>query len=218
MRLLEKPTIEHICWKFNCIIQTLFFLLETVLCHAAFSLAQIDRAAVRGTVTDPSGRVLRPAHVSALQISTGLKRKTTSSADRKYEIPELPVGNYIVTFQHQRFKTLPFVDVEEVISRTRALDAMLQVSRGSERMEVSAASALMDRKTSAVTGLIEREQANKLPLNTCNWASLTAFGPGAIETGGSAQRTIRFAGRDSACDKSGALKNSHRSKAILARA
>ena len=93
------------------------------------------------------------------------------------------------------FKTLTFVDVEQVIGRTRTLDATLQVSGGEERVEVSASSALMDRNTSAVTGLIERKQADELPLNGRNWASLTAFVPGAIDTGGSNQRSIRFAGR-----------------------
>ena len=53
----------------------------------------------------------------------------------------------------------------------------------------------MDRNTSAVTGLIEREQADELPLNGRNWASLTAFVPGAVDTGGSNQRSVRFAGR-----------------------
>jgi hypothetical protein len=42
----------------------------------------------------------------------------------------------------------------------------------------------MDHNTSAVTGLIEREQADELPLNGRDWSSLTAFVPGAIDTGG----------------------------------
>ena len=46
-----------------------------------------------------------------------------------------------------------------------------------------------------MTGLIERKQADELPLNGRNWASLTAYVPGAIDTGGSNQRSIRFAGR-----------------------
>ena len=46
-----------------------------------------------------------------------------------------------------------------------------------------------------MTGLIERTQADELPLNGRNWASLTAFIPGAIDTGGSNQRSVRFAGR-----------------------
>jgi Carboxypeptidase regulatory-like domain/TonB dependent receptor len=157
--------------------------------------AQVDRAGLRGTITDSSGRVLPQANVTAVEISRGLKRETTSSAEGTYDLPELPVGNYTITFQHEGFKTLTFVDVEEVIGRTRTLDAVLEVSGVNERLEVSASSALMDRNSSSVTGLIEKEQADELPLNGRNWASLTAFVPGAIDTGGSNQRTIRFAGR-----------------------
>ncbi len=70
-----------------------------------------------------------------------------------------------------------------------------RVSGGEQRVEVSASSVLIDRNTSTVTGLIERTQADELPLNGRNWASLTAFVPGAIDTGGSNQRSVRFAGR-----------------------
>jgi hypothetical protein len=166
-----------------------------MLCLVAWSPAQVDRAALNGTVTDPSGRVLPQTHVTAVQNSTGLRRETASSSSGTYHIPELPVGVYTITFEHEGFKSLTFVDVEEVIGLTRTLDATLQVSGRDERVEVSASSALMDRNTGAVTGLIEREQADELPLNGRNWASLTAFVPGAIDTGGSNQRSIRFAGR-----------------------
>jgi hypothetical protein len=118
-----------------------------------------------------------------------------SDANGNYNIPELPVDTYTVTFEHPGFQTLKFVDVEQVIGRTEALDATLQVSGGEERVNVSSARTLMDRNTSAVTGLIEREQVNELPLNGRDWSALTAFIPGAIDTGGSNQRTVRFAGR-----------------------
>src|SRR5262249_458162 len=41
----------------------------------------------------------------------------------------------------------------------------------------------------------EPAQARELPLNGRNWATLTALVPGAVDTGGSNQRSIRFAGR-----------------------
>ena len=170
-------------------------LVSVILCLVYSSVAQVDRAGLSGTVTDSSGRVLPQAKVTAVQISTGLKRETSSSTEGTYDIPELPVGNYTITFEHAGFKPLTFVEVEEVIGRTRTLDVALQVSGRDERLEVSSASALMDRNTSAVTGLIERQQADDLPLNGRDWASLTAFVPGAIDTGGSNQRSIRFAGR-----------------------
>ncbi len=162
---------------------------------AGVSFAQVDRSGLSGTVTDAAGRALPQTHVTAVQTSTQLRRETESSSNGSYVIPELPVGIYTVTFEHSGFKKLEFVEVEQVIGRTRTLNATLEVAGGEERVSVSSASALMDRNTSAVTGLIEREQADELPLNGRDWSSLTAFVPGAIDTGGSNQRTVRFAGR-----------------------
>jgi hypothetical protein len=195
MRRIGKRTAESAVG--NCIYKICFaFLLVGILLSCApFLRAQIDRAGLSGIVTDSSGSVLPQTHITAVQATTGLQRVTISSSTGTYDIPELPVGTYTITFEHEGFKSLTFVDVEEVIGRTRTLNAALQVSGVNQRIEVSASSALVDRNTSAVTGLIEKEQADELPLNGRNWASLTAFVPGAIDTGGSNQRTIRFAGR-----------------------
>ena len=118
-----------------------------------------------------------------------------SSSSGTYDIPELPVGVYTITFDHIGFKTLTFVDVQQVMGRTRTLDATLRVSGDQQRVEVSASSEQMD-KTSDVLGIeISKVQAKELPLNGRNWANLTAFQPSAVDTGGSNQRSIRFAGR-----------------------
>jgi hypothetical protein len=169
--------------------------LSALLCLASLCAAQVDRSGLTGTVTDASGSLLGQTHITAVQNSTQLRRETVSSSDGRYDIAELPVGGYTITFDHPGFKTLTFVDVAQVIGRTRTLDAILRVAGGEESVEVTASSALMDRNTSAVTGLIERPQADELPLNGRNWSELTAFVPGAIDTGGSNQRSIRFAGR-----------------------
>ncbi len=166
-----------------------------VLFFVATAFAQVDRTALIGTVSDASGRVLPQVHIVAVEGSTGLSRETVSNASGNYSILQLPVGAYTVTFERSGFRKLAFVRVEQVIGRTRTLDAALVVAGGEERIEVPSATALMDRNSSAVTGLIERTQAEELPLNGRDWSSLTAYVPGAIDTGGSNQRTIRFAGR-----------------------
>jgi hypothetical protein len=166
-----------------------------LITFASKTFAQVDRSALTGTVTDPSGRLMGQTRITAIENSTQLRREAVSYSDGRYDIAELPVGRYTITFDHPGFKTLMFVDLQQVIGRTRTLDATLQVSGGEERVEVSASSALLDGNTSAVTGMIERTQADELPLNGRNWAALTAFVPGAIDTGGSNQRSIHFAGR-----------------------
>ena len=163
---------------------------------ASVSYAQVDRSGLSGTVTDSSGRLLAHAHITTVQNATQLRREAVSNSNGNYDIPELPVGVYTITFDHPGFKTLTFVDVEQVIGRTRTLNATMQVAGGEERVQVSASSEQMDDNTDALGGRIEKAQAEKLPLNGRNWATLTALVPGAVDTGGSNQRSIRFAGRE----------------------
>ena len=166
-----------------------------VVCLVSTSSAQVDRAALNGTVVDSSGRALPQTQITAIQNDTGLKRETTSSPSGTYDIPELPVGVYTVTFTHDGFNELSFEDVVQVVGRTRTLNATLQVSGGKERVEVSASSEQMDKTSDALGTRIEHAQAKSLPLNGRNWATLTALAPGAVDTGGSSQRAVRFAGR-----------------------
>ncbi len=166
-----------------------------LLCLVSAALAQVDRAGLNGTVTDPSRRVLPRTHITAVHNATGLRRETTCSASGTYDIPELPVGVYTITFEHEGFKALTFVDVEQVVGRTRTLDATLQVSGGQQRVEVSPSSEQMDKTSDALGTRIEEVQAKELPLNGRNWATLTALQPSAVDTGGSSQRAVRFAGR-----------------------
>ncbi len=165
------------------------------LACAITAIAQVDRSGLSGTVTDPSGKVLRQTHVTVVENATRLRREGMSDTSGRYNIAELPVGTYTVSFAHPGFETMTFAGVQQVVGRTRTLDAHLQVAGGEERVEVSAASELMDRNTSAITGLIERKQADEVPLNGRDWSSLTAYIPGAIDTGGSNQRSVRFSGR-----------------------
>jgi hypothetical protein len=165
------------------------FLVANIAC------AQVDRSGLAGIVTDSSGRLLAHAHITTVQNSTQLRREAVSNSNGSFDIPELPVGVYTITFDHPGFKALTFVDVEQVIGRTRTLNAIMQVAGGEERVQVSASSEQMDNNTDALGGRIEKAQAEKLPLNGRNWATLSALVPGAVDTGGSNQRSIRFAGR-----------------------
>ena len=183
--------------KFRCFFPRFAFAFSAALLvwFPTQGFAQVDRAGLSGTVTDSSGRVLPQTHVTAVHNATELRRETTSSSSGTYDIPELPVGVYTITFDHAGFKPLTFVDVHQEMGRTRTLDAALRVSGGKERVEVSASSEQMDKTSDALGVSISEVQAKELPLNGRNWANLTAFQPSAVDTGGSNQRSIRFAGR-----------------------
>jgi hypothetical protein len=105
MRLLEEPTFEIAGWKSNYTIRApILHYSGTVLCLAASSLSQTDRAGLRGTVPGPSGRVVPQAHFTAVEISTGLKSETTSTVEGTYDSAELPGRNHTITFENVGFK------------------------------------------------------------------------------------------------------------------
>jgi len=157
--------------------------------------AQVDRAALSGTVADPDERVLPGVVVVATQKATGLYRQTITSSQGAYDIPELPIGTYTVSFTYKGFRSSRFDDVVAEVGRTRTLNVKLQLAEAAEQLSVSAATQPLDQTSDSLGTEIEQKQVNELTLNGRNWATLTALAAGAIDTGGSNQRSIRFAGR-----------------------
>ena len=157
--------------------------------------AQVDRAGLTGTVTDSSGNAIPGIHVVAYMPDTGSARETDTSRAGSYEVPELPVGSYTVTFTGNGFATLTFNQVIQTVGQTRTLDVVMRVAGATQRISVSSLAPLLDETTDTLGAHTESRQIDELPPNGRNWSTLTALAPGAIDTGGSNQRSIRFAGR-----------------------
>ncbi len=157
--------------------------------------AQVDRSAVAGTVTDDSGKAVPGARIFAMARATGLHRDSVSAADGSYDLPELPVGTYEIHFARQGFAEVTYPDLVQAVGRTRTLNAVMHVAGASELVQVTDTAAELNQTSDALGASMEKKQVEELPLNGRNWSTLTALVPGAIDTGGSNQRSIRFAGR-----------------------
>ena len=162
-----------------------------------FCFSQVDRAGLSGTVTDISGKVIPGARVTALQTATNLVREAVSSTSGIYFIPELPSR----PLPHSPSAVAGFGEfvIEDVAaddwSHKRTLDFTLAVGEVTQQVNVSGQTAQLDETTDTLGARTESEQVKDLPLNGRNWSTLTALVPGAVDTGGSNQRSIRFAGR-----------------------
>ncbi|MBV8820998.1 MAG: TonB-dependent receptor [Acidobacteriaceae bacterium] len=60
---------------------------------------------------------------------------------------------------------------------------------------MTASAVALNQTTVELGGRVEAEQLEQVPLNGRNWANLMALTPGAIDTGGSNQRSTRYVGR-----------------------
>ncbi|MBT9330124.1 TonB-dependent receptor [Paracidobacterium acidisoli] len=174
----------------------IFFLIAVIVtCFAGRGAAQVDRASLTGTVKDPADRNIPGVTVTATQLATGQQFTTTTSASGTYDLAELPIGFYRVVYSARGFRDNVIDAVEQTVGHTRTLDVMLSVSGGAEHVQVSDVGDQFDRTSDTLGARIEQQQVRQLPLNGRNWSTLTALVPGAVDTGGSNQRSIRFAGR-----------------------
>jgi hypothetical protein len=176
-----------------------FAILLCFVCLFSSAWGQIDNSGLTGTVCDSPGHGVQGVEVTAVQVATGLQRKVVTSAEGAYYFPKLPVGTYTVTFDHRDFQPLRFDNVVQKLGETRILNARLKIAGPTERVEVLATPQSLDQTNNTLSTGIARIQAEELPLDGQNWATLTALVPTAIDTAGGPgagnQRSIRYAGR-----------------------
>jgi hypothetical protein len=166
-----------------------------VLLTAPALFAQVDRAVLEGTVTDPSGRVVVGASVKALAVDTGLSQEQPTNGKGYYRFSGLAVGRYTVTASNTGFKTKAIDDVILQVGQTHTLDVTLEVGAISEHVEVQATEAPSERSSAEASTVIDTNRIANLPVNGRDWSELTMLAPFAQDDGGGNQRTIRFAGR-----------------------
>src|SRR5215813_13030144 len=111
--------------KVTASLQYLFLL---ILCIAAAkpSSAQLLLGAISGTVKDSSGALVPGATVKAVQTATNLAVKVESSKDGAFLLPNLPIGDYLVTFSKEGFKTLERREIVVEGNRTTTVNGVIE--------------------------------------------------------------------------------------------
>ncbi len=157
--------------------------------------AQVATCSLTGTVIDPQGNPVPGAVVRAVQRTNGLERQTVTNSQGSYLLDNLFPGTYSVSLSRVGFAEFLAKQVEEVVGRTRTLNARLTLARGAtQQTTVTESIVQLDKSDATVDAVIEHSQSQDLPINGRNWARLTDLTPGATDTGPGDQRTIRFAG------------------------
>ncbi|HTQ52867.1 MAG TPA: TonB-dependent receptor [Bryobacteraceae bacterium] len=169
-------------------------VLLWVLCLTAPLLRAQDRAALTGTVTDPTGAVVMSGIVSLHSPVTGLHRETLTNASGIYEFSSLPVGSYDLAIKKDGFRVFETRQIDLLYGQTRTIDAQLQVGNLMDTINVTATADSVNRSNAEVGGVVEAPQIREIPIDGRNWATLMTLAPGAVNTGDGAQRSINFDG------------------------
>ena len=168
--------------------------LMLAVCVLGASLYAQDRAAINGSVKDPSGAVVPDAHVELKSAATGFHRDVQTNSQGLFEIAPLSVGSYTVAVSKTGFKSVTVEGIELQYAETRTIDTRLEVGTLADTVQVEATVEAVNRTNAEVGGVIDSSQIKEIPVSGRNWASLTLLAPGAINYGDGAQRSIRFSG------------------------
>ena len=140
-------------------------------------LAQGVIARVEGVVTDTSGAAVPGASVTATHAATNAARTVATDGEGRFALTPLPLGDHRVQVELSGFKPQS-TRVTLTVNEAARLDFVLEVGQLDEVVEVSGVAPLIDKTTSFIGTVIERQQVEALPLNGRNFTQLTTLTPG----------------------------------------
>ena len=159
-------------------------IVRNVLAFAVLSClslsAQQITGNIRGTVTDPSGAVIRGATVTALQSETGLSRETITDRDGNYVLLELPVGHYRLKIAATSFQEYVREGIQLNVNETASVSPHLAVGSETTQILVSADAQLIEPTVTSMGKVVQQQELEDLPLNGRNFSQLGLLQPGVV--------------------------------------
>jgi outer membrane receptor protein involved in Fe transport len=138
----------------------------------------VQAAEIMGVVWDATGSVLPAAQISAVNVHTGVLRRTISNQSGYYSIPFLQPGSYRLTVRREGFMVATGGDVRLVVGQRFRLDVTMAVARVMETVQVHG-DGLLEDSSSGLGEVISEEAVSALPLNGRNYTQLLTLTAGA---------------------------------------
>jgi Carboxypeptidase regulatory-like domain/TonB-dependent Receptor Plug Domain len=154
---------------------TLGWLL--VLCTSVWA-QQSASSGIVGQVTDAQQAVIPGATVTVTNTGTGAQRTTTTDAEGRFSVPNLPPANYSIRVELQGFQAAEVKDLVLRVGETVRPTISLTVGGVDETIQVEAADTLLQTSSASVGQVIGERQIENLPLNGRNVLSLAALSAG----------------------------------------
>src|SRR5215475_7686256 len=151
---------------------------------AAGAWAQAPVGTISGTVTDPTGAVIKDALITIRNKATGFERQTKSESDGGYSAPALPAGQYEVKTQVQGFRTI-LREVNVTVGSIVKIDLALEVGQTNEIVTVDASgTSQINYESASIDGVVTRQKIQELPLNGRSFLQLAFLEPGVTASPG----------------------------------
>ena len=182
--------------QFKCV--RLLAMMCIALCVGAISAtAQITTGTVTGTIRDAQGGVIPGATVVLVSESRGTRlAPVITNASGDFVVPNVNPDTYTIEVTLESFKTVKRTGI--IVSgadRVGVPAITLEPGGVAETVTVTAESPMVQSQSGERSFAIDTVQIENLPINHGNFASLTAFTPGVIQSGRGADQSGQQASR-----------------------
>jgi hypothetical protein len=157
----------------------------TFLFAVSLSWSQTGTSTIRGTVTDPQGRVVSGAAVTLTNVQTNAVRTTKAAETGSFVFDLITPANYRLEVQAPGFKKKVVNDVQALIGKPTESNVVLDVGTVAETVEVraSAQEALVNTQDATLGNNFNSLQITQLPLEARNLVDLLSLQPGSTREG-----------------------------------
>jgi hypothetical protein len=139
-----------------------------------------DGGSLFGTITDPSGRAIPEAKVTATETATSVMQTITTDARGFYSFQSLPVGRYDVDADASGFKPLRRTGVVIDVDSKVVVDASLAIGERTDGVTVSESAVHVDTADTQKGEVITGKQMTAVPLNGRSYTDLLALQSGVV--------------------------------------
>ena len=139
-----------------------------------------DGGSISGVISDPSGRAVPGARVTATASSTAVHESLASDARGFYSFPSLPVGRYDVEAEAPGFKPFRRAGVEIDIDSKVVVDLPLAIGERTEAVTVSSSAVHVETADTQRGEVITGQQMTAVPLNGRSYTDLLALQSGVV--------------------------------------
>jgi len=137
---------------------------------------------IRGTLTDPVGGVIPKATIVAEDAEKGIRRTSVTDENGQYEFAGLPPATYRLTAKISGFQTEILRDVVVSVGQTVILDFRMKISSGTEVVEVTTESPVVETELSHQADTINEQYIKELPINRRDYLTYTLLVPGVTDS------------------------------------
>jgi hypothetical protein len=136
--------------------------------------AQVNTAALSGTVIDPQGLAVKGAKVTVTNTATGASRTSVADDDGRYNLVGLSPGHYKLTVDAgASFAAYENPAIVLTVGESASFDPHVELKGVQQTVTVSAQTMAIETTKTEVSDTVEQRRIDNLPINGRNYINFT---------------------------------------------